>query len=65
MTITKVAFRYSLSVLKIYSVRNVYYRFSVLAVNIETQPKLSVIIIFAEILKNEHVVISRENGSNI
>jgi len=35
---SKAAFRYSLSVLKIYSARNVYYRFSVLAVNIETQP---------------------------
>jgi len=32
------AFRYSLSVLKIYSARYVYYRLSVLAVNIETQP---------------------------
>jgi len=31
------AFRYSLLVLKIYSARYVYYRFSVLAVNIETQ----------------------------
>jgi len=31
-------FRYSLSILKIYSARYVYYRFSVLAVNIETQP---------------------------
>jgi len=36
------AFRYSLSVLKIYSARYVYYRFSVLAVNIETQPMLYV-----------------------
>jgi len=36
---TKAAFRYSLSVLEIYSARHVYYRFSVLAVNIETQPK--------------------------
>jgi len=35
----KVAFRYSLSVRKIYSARDVYYRFSVLAVNVETQPK--------------------------
>jgi len=34
------AFRYSLSVLKIYSARYVYYRFSVLAENIETQPVL-------------------------
>jgi len=37
--LVKAAFRYSLSVLKIYTVRNVYYRFSVLAVNIGTQPK--------------------------
>jgi len=35
----KAAFWYSLSVLKIYSARYVYYRFSVLAVNIETQSK--------------------------
>jgi len=34
-------FRYSLPVLKIYSVRNVYYRFLVLAVNIKTQPIIS------------------------
>jgi len=33
------ALRYSLPVLKIYSARNVYYRFSVLAVNIGTQPR--------------------------
>jgi len=33
------AFRYSLSVLKIYSARYVCYRFSVLAVNIGTQPE--------------------------
>jgi len=35
------AFRYSLPVLKIYSIRNVHCRFSVLTVNIETQPLLS------------------------
>jgi len=32
----RAAFRYSLSVLKIYSIRYVYYRFSTLAVNIGT-----------------------------
>jgi len=36
---TKAVLRYSLSVLKIYSARYVYYKFSVLAVNIEMQPK--------------------------
>jgi len=36
---TEAAFRYPLSVLKLYSARYVYYRFSVLAVNIETQPE--------------------------
>jgi len=36
---TKAAFRYSLSILKIYSARYVYYKFSVLAVHIEMQPK--------------------------
>jgi len=44
------AFRYSLSVLKIHNVRNVYYRFLVLAVNIETQfsyHQLAVIRIFS------------------
>jgi len=35
----KTAFRYSLSILKIYSIHNMHYRFSVLAVNIGTQPK--------------------------
>jgi len=39
----KAAFRYSLSVLKIYSIHNMHYRFSVLAVNIGTQPKKTVI----------------------
>jgi len=38
------AFRYSLSVLKIYSARYVYYRLSVLAVNIETQPIMAVAV---------------------
>jgi len=37
---TVTAFRYSLPVLKIYSVRNVYYRFLVLAANIATQPMM-------------------------
>jgi len=36
------AFRYSLPVLKIYSMRDINYRFSVLAVNIGTQPILHV-----------------------
>jgi len=36
--VTVAAFRCSLPVLKIYSVRNVYYRFLVLAVNTGTQP---------------------------
>jgi len=36
--LSKTAFRYSLPVLKIYSARNVHYKFSVLAVNIGTQP---------------------------
>jgi len=35
---TRIAFRYSLPVLKIYSIRNVHCRFSVRTVNIETQP---------------------------
>jgi len=34
---TMAAFRYSLPVLKIYNIRNVHCRFSVLAVNTETQ----------------------------
>jgi len=34
------AFRYSQSVLKIYGARYVCYRFSILAINIETQPIL-------------------------
>jgi len=38
----KAAFRYSLSVLKIYSIHNMHYRFSVLAVNIGTHPKKTV-----------------------
>jgi len=37
----KTAFRYSLSVLKIYSICDVHCRFSVLTVNIETQLKAS------------------------
>jgi len=37
-------FEYSLPVLKIYSARHVYYRFSVLAVNIETQPSNATIV---------------------
>jgi len=36
---TEAAFRYLLSVLKIYSACHVYHRFSVLAVNIKTQPE--------------------------
>jgi len=39
--ITLTAFRYSLPVLKIYSARYVYYKFSVLAVNIGTQPLMT------------------------
>jgi len=38
MQSTLAAIRYLLPVLKIYSVRNVYYKFLVLAVNIGTQP---------------------------
>jgi len=37
------AFRYSLSVLKIYSIHNMHYRFLVLAVNIGTHPKKTVV----------------------
>jgi len=36
---SKTVFRYLLPVLKIYSARNVYYKFSVLTVNIGIQPK--------------------------
>jgi len=38
----KVAFRYSLQILKIYSARNVYYRFAVLTMNIGTQLRYSI-----------------------
>jgi len=38
------AFRYSLPVLEIYSMRDINYRFSVLAVNIGTQPLFDVTI---------------------
>jgi len=38
-TLIEAAFRYSLPVLKIYSVRNVHYRFSVPTVNIGTLPE--------------------------
>jgi len=43
---TVVAFRYSLPVLKIYSVRDVYCRFSVLAMNIGTQSVLALLLSF-------------------
>jgi len=36
--LSKTAFRYSLPILKIYSARYAHYRYSVLAVNIGTQP---------------------------
>jgi len=36
--------RYSLPVLKIYSLCHIYYRFSVLAVNIGTQPRYKTIL---------------------
>lgn len=39
MLTSKTAFRYSLTVLKIYILRHVHYRFLVLPVNIGTRPK--------------------------
>jgi len=35
----KIAFQYSMPVVKIYGTRNMYYRFEVLKMNIETQSK--------------------------
>jgi hypothetical protein len=49
-------FRNSLPVLKIYSIRNMNYRFSVLAVYIETQGMSTVVELHSQ-YKTSHVII--------
>jgi len=52
----KVAFRYSLRVLKIYSIRNAHYRYWILAVNNGTQPK-SLKFIFKRAFRTRFIIL--------